>query len=257
MKTLIQDIKINSVEEAEEILKAAGTEDLFEKAHTDGEMHPNGKWVWRSSANNGKGDWRVANEKKGKSGSTKENDEELISHETAKNLNFLLLKIGKEAKGFLYHTDGTAVSGESAKKRISESKVNSVSILDVLGTKWEDKIDRSAMKADKIANTYLIKYKENEGIYHLYKFKGENEEMKSGSDKKWSDFVSYSKRKKISDSLQKMSEDELKTYKEKLIKIRDRSTESSENRQSAKEKIWDIDTILSGYEKMREELKKK
>lgn len=23
-------------------------------------MHPNGKWVWRASANGGKGDWRVA-----------------------------------------------------------------------------------------------------------------------------------------------------------------------------------------------------
>lgn len=35
--------------------------DEFEKAkHADGDMHPNGKWVWRSSANGGKGDWRVA-----------------------------------------------------------------------------------------------------------------------------------------------------------------------------------------------------
>lgn len=35
--------------------------DEFEKAkHQDGDMHPNGKWVWRSSANGGKGDWRVA-----------------------------------------------------------------------------------------------------------------------------------------------------------------------------------------------------
>ena len=64
MKTLIQSIEISSVKEAEEILKAAGTEDLFEKAHFDGEMHPNGKLVWRSSANNGKGDWRVAKKKK-------------------------------------------------------------------------------------------------------------------------------------------------------------------------------------------------
>lgn len=40
--------------------------DEFEKAkHADGDMHPNGKWVWRSSANGGKGDWRVA--KKGSS----------------------------------------------------------------------------------------------------------------------------------------------------------------------------------------------
>jgi hypothetical protein len=33
---------------------------LFEKAkHQDGDMHPNGKWVWVSSANGGKGDWRT------------------------------------------------------------------------------------------------------------------------------------------------------------------------------------------------------
>lgn len=38
-----------------------GLDDEFEKAkHQDGDMHPNGKWVWRQSANGGKGDWRVA-----------------------------------------------------------------------------------------------------------------------------------------------------------------------------------------------------
>ena len=31
----------------------------IEKAHQDGEIHPNGKWVWVSSANGGKGDWRT------------------------------------------------------------------------------------------------------------------------------------------------------------------------------------------------------
>ena len=36
--------------------------ETFEKAkHKDGDMHPNGKWVWVSSANGGKGDWRTAN----------------------------------------------------------------------------------------------------------------------------------------------------------------------------------------------------
>lgn len=40
--------------------------DEFEKAkHQDGDMHPNGKWVWRQSANGGKGDWRVAKPSKG------------------------------------------------------------------------------------------------------------------------------------------------------------------------------------------------
>ena len=33
----------------------------LEKAHQDGDMHPNGKWVWVSSANGGKGDWRTIN----------------------------------------------------------------------------------------------------------------------------------------------------------------------------------------------------
>ena len=60
MSKLINLINIDSIQEAEDILKAAGTEDLFEKAkHQDGDMHPNGKWVWVSSANGGKGDWRT------------------------------------------------------------------------------------------------------------------------------------------------------------------------------------------------------
>lgn len=61
MKTreLNQNMEIDSVEEAEEILKAAGTEDLFEKAHYHGEIHKNGKWYWNSQAAGGKGDWRV------------------------------------------------------------------------------------------------------------------------------------------------------------------------------------------------------
>lgn len=57
---LISQISIDSLQEAEDILKAAGEEELFEKAkHQDGDMHPNGKWVWVSSANGGKGDWRT------------------------------------------------------------------------------------------------------------------------------------------------------------------------------------------------------
>ena len=55
---LISAIRIDSVREAEEILKAAGTEgDLFEKAHKVGDVHPNGKWVW-TEYKPGKFDWR-------------------------------------------------------------------------------------------------------------------------------------------------------------------------------------------------------
>ena len=55
---LISAIHIGSIREAEEILKAAGTEgDLFEKAHKVGDVHPNGKWVW-TEYKPGKFDWR-------------------------------------------------------------------------------------------------------------------------------------------------------------------------------------------------------
>ena len=59
--SLIDEIKIDGIQEAQEILKGIGSEELFEKAHKDGDMHPNGKWVWVSSANKGKGDWRTLN----------------------------------------------------------------------------------------------------------------------------------------------------------------------------------------------------
>lgn len=38
-----------------------GFDDELEKAHKDGDLHPNGKWVWVSSAAGGKGDWRKIN----------------------------------------------------------------------------------------------------------------------------------------------------------------------------------------------------
>ena len=61
---LIKSIQISDVAEAEEILKSAGSEDLFEKARQVGEAHPNGKWVWTEYAP-GKFDWRGIKKKNG------------------------------------------------------------------------------------------------------------------------------------------------------------------------------------------------
>ena len=69
MKDLIKSIQISDVAEAEEILKSAGSEDLFEKARQVGDMHPNGKWVWTEYAP-GKFDWRGIKKKNGGSGKT-------------------------------------------------------------------------------------------------------------------------------------------------------------------------------------------
>lgn len=40
------------------------TEDMLQKAHLQGDIHPNGKWYWESSAAGGKGDWRVIKKNK-------------------------------------------------------------------------------------------------------------------------------------------------------------------------------------------------
>lgn len=74
------------------IRKSFGCEqEDFEKAHQDGDIHPNGKWVWVGSANKGRGDWRTingrANKKRtettnkplSKNNSTKVNVDEKIS----------------------------------------------------------------------------------------------------------------------------------------------------------------------------------
>ena len=85
-----EDIRKAQMEQRQRILKSFGETNLFsgegdsnklmrsmekaeendiEKAkHQDGDMHPNGRWVWRQSANGGKGDWRVA--KKGEGNKT-------------------------------------------------------------------------------------------------------------------------------------------------------------------------------------------
>lgn len=63
----MEDITKHRQAIAENIAKAFG-EDI-EKAHKEGDIHPNGKWYWNSSANGGKGDWRVIRNKKGTAGS--------------------------------------------------------------------------------------------------------------------------------------------------------------------------------------------
>lgn len=60
------DDEINPFEREawEASLSKAEIDELEKAKHADGDMHPNGKWVWRSSANGGKGDWRVASPSK-------------------------------------------------------------------------------------------------------------------------------------------------------------------------------------------------
>lgn len=56
---MFEEIRRKREEIRNNILK--GFDDELEKAHKDGDLHPNGKWVWVSSAAGGKGDWRKIN----------------------------------------------------------------------------------------------------------------------------------------------------------------------------------------------------
>ena len=50
-----EDIKMQREAVANQIVKGfSNSDDLLEKAHNHGDIHPNGKWYWESSANGGK-----------------------------------------------------------------------------------------------------------------------------------------------------------------------------------------------------------
>lgn len=110
MGQLSHNIQVNSVSAAEDILKSAGTEVLFEKAHQDGDIHPNGKWYWKQSANGGKGDWRVI--KKGTQAKPKiwEMHPDIAKCKTAKECQDYVIQ-----KGFIsYGSDITGADLKSA-----------------------------------------------------------------------------------------------------------------------------------------------
>lgn len=91
-----EDIRRRQLELKNNLLKGFGVgidevdENEFEKAHKQGDLHPNGKWYWESSAAGGKGDWRTiggrrhkasqanvsTEEKKKASGQASESDKE-------------------------------------------------------------------------------------------------------------------------------------------------------------------------------------
>lgn len=93
--------------------------DEFEKAkHNDGDIHPNGKWVWRASANGGKGDWRVAKKgsSSGGSGSTGTSDgsdsKKLIGFATVSEVKSMMKMMRDYANG----VDWTEENNSKAKR---------------------------------------------------------------------------------------------------------------------------------------------
>jgi len=99
-----EDIKMQREAIANQIVKGfSNSDDLLEKAHNHGDIHPNGKWYWESSANGGKGDWRTikgagkATNSKQKS-EKKEDDADNKRKEAKKPAEFVPKQTFKNAK---------------------------------------------------------------------------------------------------------------------------------------------------------------
>lgn len=79
---MIEEIRQHNALVRDQIFKGiVGGEELLEKAHQEGDIHPNGKWVWTKLAN-GKSDWRVR-----KDGAAKKPKQMTIDDIPQKDLN--------------------------------------------------------------------------------------------------------------------------------------------------------------------------
>lgn len=198
--------------------------DEFEKAkHQDGDMHPNGKWVWRQSANGGKGDWRVA--KPGGSKSTAGGAAATTKTNTAAKKT----DNKNSEKPYIYN-DGEMVGGETQIKDeagllkvLNNSKSNTVLIYEKdwkglnseakkIGKKngWEveDRVDRNGnpsstgsyimfKKNNKSSNTGALKPKELSNrikgeIREYMDNSGDNNDSSSFREKLYSIYEKYS-----------------------------------------------------------------
>ena len=174
-QAVIKAVEIDGVEEAFDTLSKAGTEDIFEKAkHQDGDMHPNGKWVWVASANGGKGDWRThggrAHSKAGaaggsassgsgaskttgtatqSSGNTKEEKKQ-------ENLKERRNRITKELKDFMHNNPNINNDSPEYHKKLEEvRKREGISInkmLNIAGYNVHDEDDEHTIKAREYMN---------------------------------------------------------------------------------------------------------
>lgn len=137
--------------------------DEFEKAkHADGDMHPNGKWVWRSSANGGKGDWRVASPSKRGGGAkttttskskinVKEVNDTVLSKIANKELQGVSDELANEAKKELESRKKPKVADVSKLTANEKQMVDKVvsNGFKIVSSKYNDKAKMSLEKTPK------------------------------------------------------------------------------------------------------------
>lgn len=161
-----EDIKRRQLELKNNLLKGFGVgidevdENGFEKAHKQGDLHPNGKWYWESSAAGGKGDWRTIGGRRHKASqvsvSTEEKKDSTKKKDSESNLtrlNDILSKLK---------------NGDTSVKKLLDTKEKA--FLKKLGFELDEKIGRGllAVKSKepwKLANeieSYMSKNNETQ-----------------------------------------------------------------------------------------------
>lgn len=121
--------------------------DIEKAKHADGDMHPNGKWVWRSSANGGKGDWRVVSpSKRGGGAKTTTTSKSKIN---VKEVNDTVLSkiANKELKGI---SDELA---NEAKKELESRKKPKVADVSKLTANEKQMVDKVVSNGFKIVSS--------------------------------------------------------------------------------------------------------
>lgn len=226
--------------------------DEFSKAHQEGDIHPNGKWVWSSSANKGRGDWRTAK----KPMSTSQTDK--IDNEFFNISDKVKKEIYKEFDNLLDGVDLSDVDKDDLLSTFTDSAI------ELLKEEYHNAEDKAAKKGNRDFNqlnkerTKSINEIIRDYIKNKFKILDKKKTVakqsvstskKDKEEKTWRSFIPHEERQRIPDHLQKLSKDELVSRKAETIKIRDNQMIAPTRRNSAKEEIWKIDTLISAHNK--------
>lgn len=129
-----EDIRRRQLELKNNLLKGFGVgidevdevdENEFEKAHKQGDLHPNGKWYWESSAAGGKGDWRTIGGRRHKASQGTQSKED--DNNWNKELNSEISKLGKRLSVAVKNNEDTKEIEKEISLKLKEATEHELS----------------------------------------------------------------------------------------------------------------------------------
>lgn len=200
-----EDIKRRQLELKNNLLKGFGVgidevdEDEFEKAHKQGDLHPNGKWYWESSAAGGKGDWRTIGGRRHKASQAKVSTKKKDSESDLNKLNDILSKLK---------------NGDTSVKKLLDVKEKE--FLKKLGFELDERIGRGLL-AVKSKETWKLA---NEIESYMSKNKEAQKESKS-EGKRYASMDIKEAKKEASGQASEADKEDLREARKKLAYLQD------------------------------------